>query len=97
MVVSGILGAASQMIATITSASERGKTEASNNVSFLSTAKEVAENMAGMIVVAGRSDIKQPDFLKEKFGYESKDTDEIDTINDFIEQIGQILKDKDDR
>jgi len=94
MVVGGILGAASQMIATITSTSERGKTEASNNVSFLSTAKEVAENMAGMIVVAGRSDIKQPDFLKEKFGYGSKDNDEIDKIYDFIDEIGRILKDK---
>ncbi len=90
-----IAGTANQVVVNAANSSDKGKSDGiNNNVSFLSTVKEVAENLAGKIVVAGGADIAEPDFLRQKFGYEIEIPEKIETVYDFIAEIRNILKDK---
>ena len=87
----GILGSINQIQVNT------DKAKVDNNPSglnFLSAAKEVAENMAGGIVVANNSSMKELSFKKEDFSYDRDLPDKIETVYDFIAEIENMLKKK---
>jgi hypothetical protein len=95
MTIAGLIGAANQSIVNLTQLSDKGKAETtSNNVSFLSAAKEVAESMAGKIVVGNGAKMEGLNVKKEDFEIDSEIPEGVDTVYDFIAEIRKILKDK---
>ena len=96
MTIAGLIGAANQSIINLMQLSDKGKADAASydNVSFLSTAKEVAESMAGKIVVGNGAKMEGLNVRKEDFEIVSEMPEGVDTVYDFIAEIGNILKDK---
>ena len=91
MLLAGAQGAVSQVINAVSNSS--GKLESvEGNASFLSAVKEVSENLAGKIVVAGGADIAEPELLKHKFVNESGSGVEEEDVYDFIRKIEDLLK-----
>jgi len=87
MLISGALGASNQAVNSASGA-DKAKVESNNNgISFLGVAREVSETLSGKIVVAGGSNVKSPDFLKERFGYTDKASEDGETVYDFIKEI----------
>lgn len=92
MLLSGTIGASNQIVSTVNTSDKNKVSSTNNNISFLGVAREVAENLSGMIVVAGGANIKSPGFSKEKFEYNDEMPEKIETVYDFLAEIEKVVR-----